>query len=132
MSTELYWLTLTIIMTALFWVPYVLDRLVVNGTIPALLNPGPEPSRQSRWAARAIKAHENASENLVIFAPLVLMIHSLGLSTARTELAVVVYFFARLAHFGIYAAGVPVARTVAFVIGWGAQAVLALTLLGLV
>jgi hypothetical protein len=31
MTTELYWMTLTVFMTALFWVPYVLDRYVVRG-----------------------------------------------------------------------------------------------------
>ena len=31
MTTELYWLTLTALMTALFRVPYVLNRMAVNG-----------------------------------------------------------------------------------------------------
>jgi hypothetical protein len=31
MTTELYWLTLTVLMTALFWVPYFLDRVAVRG-----------------------------------------------------------------------------------------------------
>ena len=30
MTTELYWLTLTALMTALFWMPYVLNRMVVE------------------------------------------------------------------------------------------------------
>ena len=33
----------------------------------------------------------------------------------------VVYFFARLIHFLVYAAGVPVVRTLAFTAGWLAQ-----------
>jgi uncharacterized MAPEG superfamily protein len=36
-------------------------------------------------------------------------------------MAVVVYFFARLIHFLVYLAGIPVARTLAFTAGWLAQ-----------
>ena len=39
MTTELYWMTLTVFMTALFWVPYVLDRYIVRGFWPALAAP---------------------------------------------------------------------------------------------
>ena len=38
--------------------------------------------------------------------------------------AVVVYFFARLAHFIVYASGVPVMRTLMFTVGWTAQIVI--------
>jgi hypothetical protein len=31
MSTELFWLMLTVAMTGLFWVPYILDRIMVRG-----------------------------------------------------------------------------------------------------
>ena len=31
MTTELYWMMLAVLMTALFWVPYVLDRYIVRG-----------------------------------------------------------------------------------------------------
>ena len=42
MTTELYWLTLTALMTALFWVPYVLNRMVMNGLLGTLaLDPCP-------------------------------------------------------------------------------------------
>ena len=57
MTTELYWLTLTVLMTALFWVPYVLNRMVVGGLGAALAAVPPEESSHSSWAQRAIKAH---------------------------------------------------------------------------
>ena len=41
-----------------------------------------------------------------------------------------VYFFARLADYLVYLAGIPVARTLAFAVGWLAQVILALTILG--
>jgi uncharacterized MAPEG superfamily protein len=39
------------------------------------------------------------------------------------------YFFVRVAHYVLYAAGVPVLRTLAFVAGFGAQAALAIALI---
>jgi len=122
MTTELYWLTLTLLMTALFWLPYLLDRLAVRGVAPALSDTKPESgSPHSLWAQRAIRAHSNAIENLMIFAPAVLVAHALSISTPVTRAAVVVYFFARLIHYLVYVTGVPVVRTLAFAVGWGAQ-----------
>ncbi len=40
MTTELYWLTRTALMTALFWLPYVFDRMVVMGLAATLAGPG--------------------------------------------------------------------------------------------
>jgi hypothetical protein len=116
MTTELYWMTLTVFMTALFWVPYVLDRYIVRGFWPALAGTQPEGNGpQSVWAQRAIRAHENAAENLVIFVP---------------KMAVVAYFFARLAHFIVYTSGIPVMRTLTFSVGWAAQIIILLAILG--
>jgi uncharacterized MAPEG superfamily protein len=120
-TTELYWLTLTALMTALFWVPYVLNRMVMNGLGGTLAGGAPDSGTLSLWAQRAIKAHTNAVENLAIFAPIVLTAHVLGISNAATKAAVVVYFFARLLHFLVYSAGIPAARTLTFTAGWLAQ-----------
>lgn len=131
MTTELYWMTLTVLMTALFWVPYILNRMAVRGlgtTLSAELPERGEP--QAAWAQRAAKAHTNAVENLAIFVPAVLVAHALAISTPATQAAAVVYFFARLAHFVVYSAGIPVARTLAFAAGWAAQVVIIASILG--
>ena len=131
MTSELYWLTLTTLMTALFWVPYILNRLAVRGLMTAICDTKPETgSPHSLWAQRAIRAHTNAVENLVIFAPAVLVAHDLNISTPATQNAVVVYFFARMVHFLVYTAGVPVARTLSFAVGWGATIVILASVLG--
>ena len=132
MSKELFWLTLTLLMTALFWLPYVLDRIAVRGLMGALANPTNQPIKQSDWAIRAQMAHANGTENLVLFAGLVLAIQLAGLNSETTALASMHYFTARLLHFVVYTAGIPIVRTLAFAVGWGAQMVLALTLLGLI
>ena len=130
MSKELYWLTLTVILTGLLWVPYILDRVMVRGLMGAMANPSPTDAPQSQWAQRLQKAHINAVENLVIFATLVLTLSALHHSTASTVLACAVYFWARLAHAIIYWAGIPVLRTLAFTVGFLAQVVLVIAVFG--
>jgi uncharacterized MAPEG superfamily protein len=130
MSTELYWLTLTALMTALFWLVYILDRMTQRGVIGTLTSTQPETGGgHSPWAQRAMRAHQNAVENLVIFAPLVLIAHMLQVSTPATRAATVVYFFARLAHFIVFSAGIPMGRTLAFTAGWLATLVMAFSIL---
>lgn len=131
MTSELYWLTLTVLLTALLWVPYVLDRMAVRGIVPTVTDRGPEGSGpQSVWAKRAIRAHQNAIENLMIFAPAVLIAHELNISTPATRAAAVTYFFARLLHFAVYSAGVPLLRTLTFTVGWIAQLCILVSILG--
>jgi len=128
-TAELYWLTLTALMTALLWVPYVLNRVAATGLGGALAGNAPDTGKLAEWAQRAIRAHTNAIENLAIFAPIVLTAHLLGISNSATKAAVVVYFFARLAHFLVYSAGIPAARTLAFTAGWLAQIVIIASIL---
>jgi uncharacterized MAPEG superfamily protein len=130
MSGELYWLTLTVILTGLLWVPYILDRAYVRGLMGAMANPSPNDRPQSAWAQRLQKAHYNAVENLVLFAALVLTLNVMHHSTASTVLACAVYFWARLAHAVVYALGIPVLRTLAFTVGFLAQAALVLAVFG--
>ena len=128
-TPELFWLVLTVLMTSLMWVPYILNRMKEHGVGPALWNPQPDTRPQAQWAERLMRAHANAVENLVVFAPLVLALHVTGVSTSATVAASMVYFFARLAHVLLYTFAVPLLRTVAFIVGFGCQLTLALTLL---
>jgi uncharacterized MAPEG superfamily protein len=132
MSKELFWLLLTVAMTGLFWVPYILDRAMVRGFIGAMANPSPTDKPQTPWASRMMAAHTNAAENLAIFAPLVLVAHDLNIATPATAFACVLYFWSRLAHFVVYTLGIPVLRTLAFLGGFVAQAILVLALFKLI
>jgi uncharacterized MAPEG superfamily protein len=126
MTKELLWLTLTVILTGLLWIPYMIDRAKVRGFMGAMDNPSRNDKPQSPWAQRMYFAHTNAVDNLVIFAPLVLILDDIGYSSQWTVIACAVYFWARLAHAIVYAMGIPVLRTLAFLVGFAAQAVLAL------
>lgn len=130
MSRELMWLTFTVILTGVLWIPYVLDRIIVRGLWGALANPSRDDKPQSPWAQRLYFAHTNAVDNLVVFAPLVLILDNIGYSSRGTVIACAVYFWARLAHAIVYALGVPVLRTLAFAVGCGAQVALVLAIFG--
>lgn len=128
MSRELFWLTMTAVLTGILWIPYIIDRIQVRGLMKTMDNPSPKDKPQSPWAQRLYFAHTNAVDNLVVFAPLVLILDSLGRSTQTTAIACAVYFWARLAHAIVYTLGVPVLRTLAFAVGFLAQAALALAI----
>lgn len=132
MSKELMWLTLTVALTGLLWIPYILDRIKVRGLMGSMANPSRNDTPQSPWAQRLYFAHTNAVENLVIFAPLVLILDNIGYSSPATVIACAVYFWARLAHAIVYTMGITVLRTLAFSVGFVAQATLALAVFGLV
>ncbi len=128
MKTELLYLALVTAFTGLLWVPYIVDRVVVRGLIDAVGYPE-NPKRQSLWAQRLMKAHANAVENLIIFATLVLLAHAAGLTSAAIGTAAVVYFWARVVHAAAYTFAIPWVRTLAFTVGFFAQATVAWQLL---
>ena len=128
MTPELFWLTLTVILTGLLWVPYILNRVTVRGLGGSMANPKPGDKPHAPWATRLMFAHDNAVENLVVFAPLVLILAQIDYSTKWTVYATAVYFWARVAHLVVYTLGLPVFRTLAFTVGFLAQAVLALAI----
>lgn len=132
MTRELFWLTLTVIMTGLMWLPYVLNRCQVRGLGGAMANPSRADKPQSEWANRMMFAHDNAVENLIIFAPLVLILNAADYSSKWTVMACAVYFWARLAHLLVYTFGIPVLRTLTFAVGFLAQVVLALAIFKIV
>ena len=132
MTPELFWLTLTVILTGLLWVPYIVNRSMVRGLGEAMDNPKPGAKPHAPWATRLMFAHDNAVENLIVFAPLVLILNEIDYSTKWTVYASAVYFWARLAHVFVYTLGLPVFRTLAFTVGFLAQAVLALAVFKLV
>ena len=129
MSKELFWLSLTLAATALFTFPYVLNRIAVRGLWGTMSNPSISDPPQPAWAERARSAHANATENLVLFAPAVIVVSMLNLGNASTVVACQLYFFSRLIHYVVYTAGIPVLRTLAFFGGWTGIAILVYRLL---
>ena len=117
MTDELMSLTWVITLSAVMWVPYITNSIMVRGFRDTVGYPE-NPQPLAPWAQRMKKAHYNAVENLVMFAALVLMLNALGISNATTVLACNIYFWARLAHYLVYSAGIPWLRTLSFFVSW--------------
>ena len=128
MKTEVWYLVLVTTFTALLWIPYILDRLMVRGLMDAVGYPD-NPKPQSLWAQRMMKAHANAVENLVVFAALVLAAQVSGVSNGAIATAAMVYFWARVVHALVFTFGIPWLRTISFTVGWICQIVIAWQLL---
>jgi hypothetical protein len=111
MKTELVYLVYVTVLTMLLWVPYILGRIAKWGLIGAVGYPQ-NPPPQSPWAVRMIKA-------------LVLAAHALGVTSGAIATAAIVYFWARLVHVLAYTFAIPWVRTLAFAVGFFAQAVIA-------
>ncbi len=76
----------------------------------------PAPS-VSPLAARMLRAFANFRETFVYFAVAVLVVTVLGKANANSALGAQIYFCARVLYVPIYAAGIPVVRTLI----WGAS-----------
>jgi uncharacterized MAPEG superfamily protein len=131
MTTELLYLLLTVILTGLLWIPVVIGYVVTRGPLKPddykVAPASPLPS----WVNRANRAHVNAVENLATFAPVVLIAHAAGVTTATTVMAAAVYFYARVAHALVHITGFSQfrARTVLFTVAWIAFLTFAIELL---
>jgi uncharacterized MAPEG superfamily protein len=117
-TPELHILAMVAVATLFMWLPYMGARILTRGLGRALANPDPSFPPDPAWAERARRAHANAVENLAVFAPLVLIAALIGVSTPATILASKVYLGARLAHYAVYAAGIPMVRTLAYAVGF--------------
>lgn len=125
MTPELHLLALVATATVLMWIPYMLARIFTRGLPQSLANPDPSFAPDPAWAQRARAAHWNAVENLAVFAPLVIIAAIAHISTPATILCCQVYLGARIAHYIIYAIGIPGLRTLAFGVGFAATLTLA-------
>jgi uncharacterized MAPEG superfamily protein len=128
MTIELTYLVYAAVFTALLWVPYILNLIAVRGLSDAVGYPA-DPKPIAPWAQRLKAAHYNAVENLVVFAPLVVVAHLTNANGAATATCAMVYFWARVVHALAYTFAVPWVRTLAFATGWAATLCIAAQLL---
>ncbi len=131
MTTELWYLLLSAILTGLLWIPVVIGYVTSRGFLtPADYKIAPT-SPLPDWVNRAYRAHMNAVENFATFAAVVVIAKLVGVSTHLTELCSAVFFYSRLAHAIIQISGFSLfmARTVVFTISWTAFMVFAFELL---
>ncbi len=130
MTPELYWTILTALFTSVLWAPHIIMRIIEMKPYLAFRDPFHDVSTRAPWAQRAIRAHSNAVENLIIFAVFAFAIQILSVGTALSALAASVYFFSRVIHYIVYILGIPWLRTPVYLTGFFCQMVLAATLFG--
>ncbi len=83
------------------------------------------------FQARARRVVDNHRENLIVFAPLVLIAALAHISTAWTVLGAQLFFYSRLAHAALYLLGVPWVRTVSYAVGLAGTLMVLAAVLGL-
>jgi uncharacterized MAPEG superfamily protein len=102
--------------------------IIANGLL-AQAGSRDELPEKKVFHARVTRLRDNMIENLLMFAPVVLVANAAGVSNETTVLGALLFFYARLAHAIIYLAGWPYIRPVPFAIGLVGIVMIALQLL---
>ena len=117
MTTDLLMLVWTALLCLLIPTIYLTGEMITPGGMEWGLGNRDVPLELPPWAARAKRAHANLVENLAPFAILVLVAHVAGKANGMTALGAVIFFWARVAHLGVYTAGIVGLRTLVFFAG---------------
>ena len=119
MTTELTILTLTALLAASLWIPYIVG---VNTTpVPAQAENRPgDLAALVPWVHRAHRAHLNMLEQFLPFAAVVVIAHLAGVSNPVTVWASTVFLALRVAHAVWMIGGLPVlpVRPLIFTAAW--------------
>ncbi len=120
MNTELIYLTLTMVLAASLWIPYIVGVNMHPQTgVDDFARP-PPLSGFPPWVHRAHRAHLNMIETAMPFAALVLLAYSMDISNGWTIWAAIVFFWVRVAHAAGMISGwarFPV-RPIIFTVSW--------------
>src|SRR5580704_16809317 len=118
MTTDLWYLACTAMLTAALWIPYIACQVMTNGFLAPENYVDPAPRPIPLWGQRAHRAYLNAVECFAPFAALVIVAQVAGKADGMTAFWAISYFWLRLAHAVVYLAGWPYIRTLIFVLGW--------------
>ena len=129
LSVDLWMLVAATMWTLALTAPLLVGRVKTPGGHPWALGNREEPFAFAPWLGRANRAHRNMVENLAPFAVLVLVCHVTGKANDLTALGSQIFVGARVAHALCYIAGLVPWRTLAFIVGFGAELVIFFQLL---
>ena len=118
MTTELYYLAYTALLTAALWIVYIVAQVQANGFLTPQNYTDPAPRPVPNWGKRASRAHLNAVESFAPFAALVLIVHVTNQENATTAFLCMAFFWLRLIHAAVYLAAIPYIRTAVFTLGF--------------
>ena len=115
MTPELMYLLWSVALTVVLVVVATLGAIQQVG-LPKLAGNRENMPELQGWAGRAERAHRNMLESLVLFAILVLAARALNISNNLTVLGAQLFFWGRVAHAGLYIAGITWVRTAAWAV----------------
>jgi uncharacterized MAPEG superfamily protein len=118
MTTDLFYLALTAMLTAALWIPYIASQVMTNGPLSGENYADPAPRPVPLWGQRANRAHINAVESFAPFAALVIVAQLAGKANGMTAFWAASFFWLRLAHAVVYWTAIPYLRTVLFTLGF--------------
>ena len=129
MTIDLWMLVASGLLGAAFPVVYAAGRFQAPGGFAWAFGNRDTVLPVQPWVDRAVRAHDNLTENLALFAILVLVAHVAGKANDATALGATLFFWARVAHFVLYTAGAKYLRTAAFFVAVGGELLILLQLL---
>ncbi|UWR10541.1 MAPEG family protein [Sulfitobacter mediterraneus] len=89
-----------------------------------LMSARDEPREVGRMTARMNRALTNSITAMALFAPAILLLVVQDKTTSTTLLVAQLFLVARIIYLPVYALGVPAIRTLAWLVGFAATAVL--------
>jgi uncharacterized MAPEG superfamily protein len=93
-------------------------------SLGSLLSSRDEDRSMTGMTARLKRALDNSIVAMALFAPAVLILEMLDRTNATSLLAAQVFLIARIIYLPVYALGVPAIRTLAWLAGFAATAIL--------
>ncbi len=110
---------MTIELTCLVWsvaLAFVMVVIAASGAtlkvgLPMLAGNREGMTDLTGWSGRAVRAHRNMLESLVLFAALVLTAQAANVHNGMTVLGAQLFFWSRLAYAVCYIVGIPWVRT---------------------
>jgi len=129
MTTELTLLAWTLILAFVYIIAFDVVRTRQYG---AKWNMGPRDGAMpplSPIAERLGKAQANLFETLPLFIAAALIAHAANIHTAKTVLGAELYFWGRVIYLPLYAFGVPVVRSIVWLVSLAGLAMIVIALL---
>jgi uncharacterized MAPEG superfamily protein len=117
MTTDLWYLALTAMLTAALWIPYIACQVMTNGFLAPENYVDPAPRPVPLWGLRAHRAYLNAVECFAPFAALVIVAHIVGKADGVVFWAIC-FFWLRLAHAVVFWFAIPFIRTLIFTLAF--------------
>src|SRR5271169_106217 len=118
MTTDLWYLALTAMLTAALWIPYIVCQVMTNGFLAPENYVDPSPRPVPLWGQRVHRAFLNAVESFAPFAALVIVAQLAGKANGMTAFWATSFFWLRLVHAIVYGLAIPFVRTLVFTLGF--------------